>query len=82
MTRSPRCGRPVRRYELPGVPVLDEPVCGRPEDHNGRCRSAAAVARKQAADNASLAEVRRDGQRYGWPVERMAAPVAERRAAA
>ncbi|HXJ28692.1 MAG TPA: hypothetical protein VNH17_23495 [Streptosporangiaceae bacterium] len=37
---TPRCGRVLRRYEPRGwPPVLFDPVCGRPEGHNGPCRS-------------------------------------------
>lgn len=63
---APRCGRPVRRKEQGGIPVLEDPVCGRPEDHRGRCRSEAAVARKYASDVARIDTVRREtGWRYG-----------------
>ena len=46
---SPRCARPMRHYELPGLPVLEDPSCGRPEGHHGPCRSPAAMARHAAA---------------------------------
>jgi len=47
---SPRCGKPVRRKEQAGVAVLDDPACGRPENHPGRCRSVAAMERARRAD--------------------------------
>jgi len=47
---SPRCGRPVRRKEQAGVAILEDPVCGRRENHPGRCRSAAAMERARRAD--------------------------------
>ena len=44
---SPRCGRTMARYEPTGwPPVLEDPVCGRPEGHNGPCRSAQAWTRQ------------------------------------
>ena len=42
---APRCGKPMRRHERAGRPVLEDPACGRPEDHPGPCRSTAALAR-------------------------------------
>ena len=47
---SSRCGRPVRRKEQAGVAVLEDPVCGRRENHPGRCRSVAAMERARRAD--------------------------------
>ena len=68
---SPRCGRPMARYETAGGPAVlmdEEPACGRPEGHHGPCRSAAAVARYYAADMARIAEIRRvRGRNYGRP---------------
>jgi hypothetical protein len=52
MTARPRCGKPMLRYEKAAFPALEDPACGRPEDHKGRCRSAAAMARYLAADAA------------------------------
>jgi hypothetical protein len=56
--RAPRCGKPmfqhkaanVYRYEATNGPMLEEPVCARPEGHNGPCRSGFAVARNYRAD--------------------------------
>lgn len=42
---------------------LPGPRCGRPENHGGRCRSAAAVVRYY----------KQDAQRRGWPAARRAA---------
>jgi hypothetical protein len=85
-TVSPRCRRPVRAKEQGGIPVLEDPVCGRPEGHHGRCRSEAAVARKYRADNVRLAGVRRaTGRQYGrvwWQpagMSRLAAPAVPER---
>jgi hypothetical protein len=33
------CGKPMRRHEVPGHPQLEDPACGRREDHPGTCRS-------------------------------------------
>ena len=46
---SPLCGRLMRRYELPGLPVLEDPSCGRPEGHPPPCRSARSMAAHAAA---------------------------------
>ena len=43
---APRCGKPMTRYEASNGPMPEEPECARPEGHRGRCRSAAALARK------------------------------------
>jgi len=42
---APLCGKTMRRVEKPGRPVLEDPVCGRREDHPGPCRSEASLAR-------------------------------------
>jgi hypothetical protein len=47
---EPLCHAPMRRYERPGRPVFDDPVCGRRENHPGPHRSVAAVARARRAD--------------------------------
>lgn len=58
---APRCGKRLSRRERSGGPaVIEDPECGRPIGHNGRCRSEAAVARAYAAD------IRR-GQSYQQP---------------
>lgn len=63
---SPRCGKPMLRYEAANGPMLEEPWCARPVGHNGRCRSAAALGRKYAADIERIATMRRvEGRRYG-----------------
>lgn len=65
---SPRCCKPMTAYEAVNGPMLEGPVCARPEGHSGMCRSAAALARKYAADTARIAAVRRArGRRYGRP---------------
>ncbi len=46
------CGHVMRRRELPGRPVLDDPLCGRRPGHSGRHRSEASMrmrARRRAA---------------------------------
>ena len=43
--KGPLCGKVMRRVEKPGRPVLEDPVCGRREDHPGSCRSEASLAR-------------------------------------
>ena len=42
---SPRCGKPMTRYEASNGPMIDQPACGRPEGHGGPCRSGVALAR-------------------------------------
>ena len=42
---SPRCGKPMARYEAANGPMPEEPACGRPEGHPGPCRSEVALAR-------------------------------------
>lgn len=64
----PRCGKPMRRHERPGRPVLEDPVCGRQENHPGVCRSEAAIERARRYDSArwqdtGRAEVRRQRRR-------------------
>ena len=46
---APRCGRRVRRKEQGGIAVLEDPVCGRPENHPPGCRSEAAMERARLA---------------------------------
>lgn len=43
-----RCGHPVRRYEIPGHPVLGEPECGRRPGHPGRHISVEALRRRRS----------------------------------
>jgi hypothetical protein len=45
----------MTRYEAANGPMIEDPECGRPKDHNGPCRTRPAVARKYAADTARLA---------------------------
>lgn len=49
---TPRCGRPMHRYKTAALsgPVSGMTACGRPEEHNGDCRSREACSRYQAAD--------------------------------
>ena len=49
---TPRCGRPMQRYEACNGPMPEEPACGRPAGHNGRCRTVQAL--------------RREGYRQAW----------------
>jgi hypothetical protein len=68
-------------YEIPGRPVLDDPTCGRPEGHQGMCRSKAALSRKYSADVVRITEVRQVlGVRYGKPRRDSTAVVRERAA--
>ena len=67
---SPRCGKPMLRYEAANGPMLDQPHCGRPEGHKGMCRSTVALARQHAADVARIAAVR---AAEGWRYSRSAA---------
>jgi hypothetical protein len=60
---APRCGRPVRRKEQGGVAVLEDPVCGRPENHRGGCRSEAAVARALQAASGKRDRLQRQQNR-------------------
>ena len=69
---SPRCGKPMTRYEAANGPMPEEPTCARPEGHSGMCWSAAFLARRYAADVARIAEARR-ARRYGRPRLRRAA---------
>lgn len=47
MGDTPRCGRPMRRYEPArwGIAVVTDPVCGRSRGHRGRCLSEMCLAR-------------------------------------
>ena len=67
-TQTPRCGRVMLPYEGIGGALLDDVVCGRPEGHNGKCRSV------QALDRA------RERDRARWPVVREQRRQAKRRA--
>ena len=62
---SPRCSKPMTRYEAANGPMPEEPTCGRPAGHPGPCRSEAAVARMQRADVTRITQGRREG-RYPW----------------
>ena len=79
----PRCGRPMQRREAIWGAQPETPVCGRPEGHNGQCRSVAAVRRKHAADNARLRRRRRSRRLHARlaPVVEQAAAQARERAA-
>ena len=67
-SRSAAALERVLGVELPG------PRCGRPENHRGRCRSAAAVARYFKQDGSRLVEMRRlYGREYGRGTSRRAA---------
>jgi hypothetical protein len=76
---APRCGKAMMRYEAANGPMPEPPVCARPQNHAGMCRSAASLARKQQADTARITAARR-AQRYGRPWLRIAA--LDRRSAA
>ena len=67
MTRlSPRCGRLLQRNERAG-PVLEDPVCGRPEGHPGHCLSEAYWARKITANKYWAQTGRRPARPAGSP---------------
>lgn len=72
---SPRCGKPMLRYEACNGPMIDQPECARPEGHAGMCRSGAALARKYAADRDRIYALRARGVRYDRPAaaQRLAA---------
>lgn len=70
---TPRCGKPMTRYEASNGPMPEPPECARPAGHNGMCRSSAALARKYAADAARITAVRQTGWRYGRTDTRRAA---------
>ena len=55
---SPRCGRPMLRFEAVWGPLLEDPVCGRPEGHNGVCRSTLALAKALEGDRKRWPRVR------------------------
>lgn len=61
---SPRCGKPMLRYEAANGPMLDQPECARPEGHAGMCRTGPALARKYAADRDRIYALRAQGVRY------------------
>ena len=83
LPESPRCAKPMLRYEASNGAMPEEPACARPEGHAGRCRSAAALARKYASSRARIASVRSSqGRRYGRAAElRGRAPGVSREAA-
>lgn len=61
---APRCGKPMRRYEpAAGPAVLADPVCGRPDEHNGACRSERSVARQYRIASARITAARRRQRR-------------------
>lgn len=62
---TPRCGRPLRRYEAVWGALLDDPVCGRPAGHSGQCRSVQALRRKYADSAARMTAARRAGLAWG-----------------
>jgi ribosome-binding protein aMBF1 (putative translation factor) len=64
--RSPRCGHPVRRYELPGRPAFGDSACGRRAGHPGPCRSAESLSRQRTqapSGSPEVAEVIREARR-------------------
>ena len=75
------CGHPMRRYEIPGRPVLDDPSCGRRPGHPGRHISEAALkaARERGQGPSGSAEVaeaiRRARAAAGLTQRRLAAAV-------
>lgn len=81
----PRCGHPMLNYETRlGVPILDDPVCGRRPGHGGRHRSVPAMerARRRGATrqppSGSLvvaAKIRAARRRAGMSQRRLAAVV-------
>lgn len=80
---TPRCGRPMRRYEAVWGALPEEPECGRPEDHTGQCRSSMALKRdheKNLARQRRRKRARRLHVRLAAVVE-LAAAEAARRAA-
>jgi hypothetical protein len=80
-----RCGKPMRRYELPGLPVLEDPSCGLPEGHSPPCRSVRSMAAHAAAqayrpqapsgDEAIAAAIVQGRRRAGLSVRRLALAV-------
>lgn len=77
---SPRCGKTLAldgRYERGGIAgdPGNPPACGRPDGHNGPCRSAAALARYAPADTARITAGRRAG-RYRYADRRRSAGTA------
>lgn len=63
---SPRCGKPMRRFEAVWGPQPEEPECGRREGHNPPCRSVQAVRQYLAADVARIAAARQAGRYERW----------------
>jgi hypothetical protein len=75
----------MQRREAIWGALLEDPPCGRPEGHNGPCRSVMAVRRKQETDTARLARRRRSRRlhaRLASVVELAAAQAGERSRAA
>ena len=67
--RSPRCGQVLRRLERPGRPVLEDPVCGRRENHPGQHYSEETMrrrryARRAPSGSAAVAAAIRDARLY------------------
>jgi hypothetical protein len=75
----------MQRREAIWGALPETPECGRPEGHNGACRTVMAVRRKQETDMARLARRRRSRRlhvRLGAVVELAAAQAGERSRAA
>jgi hypothetical protein len=73
------------RFEAVWGALLEVPECGRPEGHNGPCRTVLGVRRKQEADTARWTQRRRSRRlhaRLGAVVEMAAAQAGERSRAA
>ena len=47
---TPRCGKLMLAYETANGPMLEDPECGRRDDHPGPCRSSLALTRAAVAD--------------------------------
>jgi hypothetical protein len=52
---KPRCGRVMHRYEAVWGALLDDVTCGRPQGHNGQCRSRQSISKAQ------------ERSRHKWP---------------
>ncbi len=83
--RAPRCGHPMRRYEIPGHPVLDDPACGRRPGHPGPHISTVALRRQRpqgpSGSAAAAAAIRRARVRAGLSQYRLAAAIGVSRSA-
>lgn len=59
----PRCGREMHAYEGVWGALLDPVTCGRPQGHNGRCRSVQALRRTAERSRKDWPKIREERER-------------------